>query len=389
MTPTSSYTSSGTGRRSQEFTPTSALRGFLSHSGRRAADLSPGYERVWEHIAQITDAGRGLQQELVMTSVEAYPARPTRPVLNAVAASFELLHTAIVLRADADGLRGMTRAAHAADRVPSGSPQQHDDAAVQGAIAHAPGAVEGASGSNPAGWADRDGSRADLTSAAGDLALTGAYRLIATSRVPETRMLRLLEILDESVFHAVAGERLVAQVARRTQPVPHDKALDAIRLAIAVPCYEAPLRAGAVLGGAPTAHVTALATIGRSLGVAHQLAGELRAAAGSPDAAGEAGSAGASPVLTPDRCTVAGVLVEAGDYAAEWQALRERAVRQPLGDDDVAHARDLLDRSGAARSVARMVDTAVRCAKDTMAATDLPPALAQSLIAWLERETAV
>ena len=191
------------------------------------------------------------------------------------------------------------------------------------------------------------------------------------------------------VAHTVAGERLVAQVARRTQPVPHDKALDAIRLAIAVPCYEAPLRAGAVLGGAPTAHVTALATIGRSLGVAHQLTGELRAAAGSPDAAGEAGSAGASPVLTPDRCTVAGVLVEAGDYAAEWQALRERAVRQPLGDDDVAHARDLLDRSGAARSVARMVDTAVRRAKDTMAATDLPPALVQSLIAWLERETAV
>ncbi|MBS6029901.1 MAG: polyprenyl synthetase family protein [Kocuria rhizophila] len=359
MTPTSSYTSSGTGRRSQEFTPATALRGFLAHSGRKAAELSPGYERVWERIAQVTEAGRGLQQELVMTSVEAYPARPTRPVLNAVAASFELLHTAIVLRADA---------------------------AAQESTAPAPDAAEGASA---AGWADRDGSRADHTSAAGDLALTGAYRLIATSRAPETRMLRLLEILDESVFHAAAGERLVAEVARRTQPVPHDKVLDAIRLAIAVPCYEAPLRAGAVLGGAPTAHVTALATIGRSLGVAHQLTGELRAAAGSPDAAGEAGSAGASPVLTPDRCTVAGVLVEAGDYAAEWQALRERAVRQPLGDDDVAHARDLLDRSGAARSVARMVDTAVRRAKDTMAATDLPPALAQSLTAWLERETTV
>lgn len=386
MTPTSSYTSSGTGRRSQEFTPATALRGFLAHSGRKAAELSPGYERVWERIAQVTEAGRGLQQELVMTSVEAYPARPTRPVLNAVAASFELLHTAIVLRADAGGLRGMARAAHAADGATSGSAQQDDDAAAQESTAPAPDAAEGASA---AGWADRDGSRADLTSAAGDLALTGAYRLIATSRAPETRMLRLLEILDESVFHAAAGERLVAEVARRTQPVPHDKALDAIRLAIAVPCYEAPLRAGAVLGGAPTAHVTALATIGRSLGVAHQLTGELRAAAGSPDAAGEAGSAGASPVLSPDRCTVAGVLVEAGDYAAGWQALRERAVRQPLGDDDVARARDLLDRSGAARSVARMVDTAVRRAKDTMAATDLPPALAESLTAWLERETAV
>ena len=56
---------------------------------------------------------------------------------------------------------------------------------------------------------------------------------------------RLCRIARGGALHldAAAGERLVAQVARRTQPVPHDKALDAIRLAIAVPCYEAPLRA--------------------------------------------------------------------------------------------------------------------------------------------------
>ncbi|CAL8896177.1 hypothetical protein [Kocuria varians] len=358
MTPISSYTSSGTGRRSQEFTPASALRGFLAHSGRKAAELSPGYERVWERIARTTEAGRGLQQELVMTSVEAYPARPTRPVLNAVAAAFELLHTAMVLRAEAGGLRGVARAANAVD----------------------------AECADPT---DRDGSRADLTAAAGDLALTGAYRLIATSRAPETRMLKLLEILDESVFHAAAGERLVAELSRRTEPVPHDKALDAIRLAIAVPCYEAPLRAGAVLGGAPTAHVIALGSIGRSLGMAHELSGELRAAAGTRDEAEYEGSVSSSPVLHPDRCTVTGVLVEAGEHGPAWQNLRERAARGPLDADDVARARDLLDRSGAARSVARIVDTSVRRAKDTMAATELPAILEDGLLAWLERETAV
>ena len=114
------------------------------------------------------------------------------------------------------------------------------------------------------------------TSLASEIALAAAYRMVATSHAPESRLIKLLEILDHSVFHAAAGERILGELTQRASTVGHGEVLEALRIGSAVPCYEAPLRAGAVLGGAPTAHVNALADTGRALGMAHGLARELR-----------------------------------------------------------------------------------------------------------------
>ena len=116
------------------------------------------------------------------------------------------------------------------------------------------------------------------TSLASEIALAAAYRMVATSHAPESRLIKLLEILDHSVFHAAAGERILGELTQRAATVGHGEVLEALRIGSAVPCYEAPLRAGAVLGGAPTAHVNALADTGRALGMAHGLARELRLA---------------------------------------------------------------------------------------------------------------
>lgn len=351
MTPTSSYTSSGTGRRSQEFTPAAALRGFLEHSGRRAAELSPGYEHVWECVARVTGPGDGLQQGLVMAAAESYPARPTRPVLNAVAAAFELLRASLELR---DGVQTAPGGATPSDHSPN--------SATMARSAH----------TDAAGNAD--------DALASDLALSGAYRMIATSHAPESRLLKLLDILDHASFHAAAGDRMAAEHARRAGAVSRQEVLDALRIGSAVPCFEAPLRAGAVLGGAPTAQVTALAQAGRALGVAHALAGELSVCAGS-----EVDDAPAR-FLTSGRRTVLGCLVESGPHGPAWRALRERCVQRTASSDDVAHARDLLSRSGADAAVARMVEIAVERARDAMTAGDLPAPLTERLTGWAERE---
>ncbi|MCT1615564.1 polyprenyl synthetase family protein [Kocuria marina] len=351
MTPTSSYTSSGTGRRSQEFTPAAALRGFLEHSGRRAAELSPGYEHVWECVARVTGPGDGLQQGLVMAAAESYPARPTRPVLNAVAAAFELLRASLELR---DGVQTAPGGATPSDHSPN--------SATMARSAH----------TDAAGNAD--------DALASDLALSGAYRMIATSHAPESRLLKLLDILDHASFHAAAGDRMAAEHARRAGAVSRQEVLDALRIGSAVPCFEAPLRAGAVLGGAPTAQVTALAQAGRALGVAHALAGELSVCAGS-----EVDDAPAR-FLTSGRRTVLGCLVESGPHGPAWRALRERCVQSTASPDNVAHARDLLSRSGADAAVARMVEIAVERARDAMTAGDLPAPLTERLTGWAERE---
>ncbi|WP_058956136.1 hypothetical protein [Kocuria rhizophila] len=360
MTPTSSYTSSGTGRRSQEFTPSTAVRGFLEHSRRRAADLSPGYERVWARVAEVAYAANGLQQDLVMAAAEAYPARPTRPVLNAVAAGFELLNTALLLRGE--GVSPGT-----AISVPSSA---------------APDIVEPRAAAPITGGAplqDTDDS-VHYTSLASELALAAAYRMVATSHAPETRLIKLLEILDHSVFHAAAGERILGELTQRAATVSHGEVLETLRIGSAVPCYEAPLRAGAVLGGAPTAHVNALADTGRALGMAHGLAKELRLAAHTQ------GGHGARELLRADRPTVLGTFVASGPHGPAWRSLCERAAEGTLTDDDAAHAHQLLERSGSVRAVARMMGTARTRSEHAMAGGGLPPALVERLRAWAERE---
>ncbi|RLY93711.1 hypothetical protein EAE32_00145 [Kocuria tytonicola] len=360
MTPTSSYTSSGTGRRSQEFTPSTAVRGFLEHSRRRAADLSPGYERVWARVAEVAYAANGLQQDLVMAAVEAYPARPTRPVLNAVAAGFELLNTALLLRGE--GVSPGT-----AISAPSSAEPDRTE----------PRAAAPTTGSVPPQGTD---DPVHYTSLASELALAAAYRMVATSHAPETRLIKLLEILDHAVFHAAAGERILGELTQRAATVSHGEVLEALRIGSAVPCYEAPLRAGAVLGGAPTAHVNALADTGRALGMAHGLARELRLAAHT------SGGRGARELLRADRPTVLGTFVASGPYGPAWRGLCERAAEHRLTDDDAAHAHELLERSGSVRAVERMMGTARTRSEHAMAGADLPPALVERLNGWADRE---
>ncbi|RKQ35366.1 polyprenyl synthetase family protein [Kocuria tytonis] len=392
MTPTSSYTSSGTGRRSQEFTPATAVRGFLEHSRRRAADLSPGYERVWARVAEVAYAANGLQQDLVMAAVEAYPARPTRPVLNAVAAGFELLNTALLLRGEGVSPGTAIAAAssggpRAAAPDPDGTPREDAAACSATAGTKAPGGADAAGpGRSAADAPDQERQSPEdpvhYTSLASELALAAAYRMVATSHAPETRLIKLLEILDHSVFHAAAGERILGELTQRAATVSHGEVLEALRIGSAVPCYEAPLRAGAVLGGAPTAHVNALADTGRALGMAHGLARELRLAAHAD------GGRGARELLRADRPTVLGTFVASGPYGPAWRALCERAAEGTLTDDDAAHAHELLDRSGSMRAVARMMGTARTRSEHAMAGGDLPVALVERLRTWADRELA-
>ena len=394
MTPTSSYTSSGTGRRSQEFTPTTAVRGFLEHSRRRAADLSPGYERVWARVAEVAYAANGLQQDLVMAAVEAYPARPTRPVLNAVAAGFELLNTALLLRGEGVSPgTAITATPSAAPENSASGPESTTASSAGGASprespsgapsALRPGTAEPGEANPrvPSETASEEGADSvHCTSLASELALAAAYRMVATSHAPESRLIKLLEILDHAVFHAAAGEQILGELIQRAATVSHGEVLEALRIGSAVPCYEAPLRAGAVLGGAPTAHVKALADTGRALGMAHGLARELRLA-GHRDR-----GHGARELLRADRPTVLGTFVASGPHGPAWRSLCERAAEGTLTDDDAVHAHQLLERSGSVRAVARMMGTARTRSEHAMAGGGLPPALVERLRAWAERE---
>ena len=361
MTPFSSYTRSGTGRPAEEFTASATLRGYLAHAKERAARIDPRFERLWGEIERMAVGGKGLRPQLVERTALCYPARPTRPVINAVGAAFELLHTGLIIHDDV---------------IDQDELRRHGPTVNAAATRHAArriAKVGAASSAAAREHALQYGRSAAVI--AGDLALTGAYRLIATSRAPESRLLKLLGLLDDAVFQSAAGELLDIDHALPGNRVPDRQVLETTRLKTAAYSFEAPLKAGAVLGGAPAADVTLLGEIGRAMGTAYQLVDDLLGVFGDPR---ETGKSVVSDLREGKR-TMLLCLAEQGPYGSRVRAIMDRAAIEGLDDQDAHAARDLLRRSGAKEGVERMVEGSVRDAEDLLTGSTLPP----GLIEWL------
>lgn len=366
MTPYSSYTQSGTGRPVEEYTASATLRGFLAHARQRAAQLNPRFEQLWAEIERMAVGGKGLRPQLVEKTALGYPARPTRPVINAVGAAFELLHTGLIIHddiIDQDELR------------------RHGPTVNAAATRYAARRIAKAGGA--ASSAGREHALQYGRSAAiiaGDLALTGAYRLIATSRAPEARLLKLLGILDDAVFQSAAGELLDIDHTLPGSRVRDREVLEATRLKTAAYSFEAPLKAGAVLGGAPSADIDLLGEIGQAMGTAYQLVDDLLGVFGDPQ---ETGKSVVSDLREGKR-TMLLCLAEQGPCGPELREIMDRAAAEGLDEQDALAARDLLRRSGAEEGVERMVERSVRDAKDLLTGSALPPGLIEQLTGTMD-----
>lgn len=366
MTRYSSYTQSGTGRPAGELTASATLRGFLAHARRRAAEISPRFEHLWAEIERMTAGGKGLRPQLVESTALCYPARPTRPVINAVGAAFELLHTGLIIHDDVI---------------------DQDDMRRHGPTVNAAATRYAAEHIAKAGWAGseigRDHAMQYGRSAgiiAGDLALTGAYRLIATSLAPESRLLKLLGILDDAVFHSAAGELLDIEHTLPGLSVAHREIMETTRLKTAAYSFEAPLKAGAVLGGAPQADLGLLGEIGRAMGTAYQLVDDLLGVFGDPEETGKSTESD----LREGKRTMLLYLAEQSPDGPELREIMGRTAAEGLSEQDALATKDLLRRSGAKAGVEDMVAQAVRDAKDLMADSTLPPGLIEQLTETME-----
>lgn len=93
---------------------------------------------------------------------------------------------------------------------------------------------------------------------AGDLALTGAHRLVEGVGADDGVRARLLTLLDEAVFASAAGELADVDFSLMPGMPSVDEVLEMERLKTAVYSFEAPLQAGAILAGADDEVVAAL-----------------------------------------------------------------------------------------------------------------------------------
>ena len=277
------------------------------------APASVDADRLGGALREATAGGKRFRPRLVAL-VHAGLGGTEHRGLAPVAAAVELLHTALVVHDDVidgddtrRGRRSVPGRFRAEATEAGATPRGADAYALAGAV---------------------------LT---GDLALTAAVRTIATAPLPTAVVHRLLDLVDSALVVSATGEladvRLAAGLGR---PTPAE-ALAMAGNKTAAYSFELPMKAGAVLAGAPAATVEGVGRVGRLLGTAFQLRDDLLGVFGDPEVTGKSDLADlregkCTPLVVHAQGTAAWAPVAAhwgdpgitpGQAAAVRQALRE------------------------------------------------------------------
>ncbi|MBI5162115.1 MAG: polyprenyl synthetase family protein [Micrococcales bacterium] len=218
---------------------------------RRAELLGPEYVALWDELRASTEGGKRFRPLMVLSAYAALGGTD-RDAAASVGAAFELLHTALIV---------------------------HDDVIDRDFIRRGGPNLAGAYRDRAlaAGASEADAEHRGISAAviAGDLALTGAYRMIERSGAADHVRSRLLEVMDEALFASAAGELIDVDFAAAVEMPRVDDILSMERLKTAVYSFEGPLQAGGILAGAPEETITTLGDFGREIGIAYQIVDDL------------------------------------------------------------------------------------------------------------------
>jgi geranylgeranyl pyrophosphate synthase len=322
---------------------------FFAKRIEQASMHGDDYGRLWSAARDAASGGKRIRPALVLAAHRAFAGAQTESAVR-LAAAFELLHTAFVIHDDVID--------H--DLVRRGAPN------VAGRFA-----LEGIARGFAAGRANDYGEASAIL--AGDLLISGAHRLVAELDTPPAVRGALLELVDECVFLAAAGEHADVRHAAGAIPCEAD-ILAMIEHKTASYSFSAPLQAGALLGGATGDTVHRLGEIGRHLGVAFQLRDDVLGVYGRPELTGKS-------VLGDLREGKETLLIA---YARGHVAWSEAAAEFGRGDLDAAGAarlRAAIEASGARSRVERLIAERCDAAMAAVAASLLPGALCDRLTA--------
>jgi len=334
------------------------IEAFFTERATRASSCGDDYLRLWDATRSSSTGGKRLRPELVLAAHAAYAERGAatqRSDAAAVqlAAAFELLHTAFLMHDDVID--------HDLERrgAPNVTARFMREALARGV---------GEARSREYGEA--------AAILAGDLLISSAHRIVAGLDAAAEVRTALLDVLDECVLLTAAGE--LADVRQSTaSPGPHEIVV-MIEQKTAAYSFSGPLRAGAILGGAPARSVASLSEVGRHLGVAFQLRDDVLGVFGSASLTGK--------TVTGDLREGKQTLLVA--FAREhhgWGAVAGDFGRPDLDEEAAARLRTAIVASGALERVETMVGE--RCAEAVAAIETggFPEALRDELVATAGR----
>lgn len=319
------------------------LEDFLAQ--RRAESGDPSFANLWDLLAQSCGGGKRIRPLLVLT-VATRAGTCTDPATEAAAAgvgaAFELLHTGFLIHDDI-----MDR-----DVLRRGRPTV---AAALTGIAHEGGATD----------ASHTGASAAIIT--GDLALTGAYRLMADAG---PTMPGLVGIVDEALRRTAEGQLLDISMSPSARPGEEDL-LDLARLKTGVYSFEAPIACGALLAGLDGSASAELGAGARALGQAFQVVDDLLGTAGDQ---GRTGKSTSSDLLRRKHTVLT---AWAADHDPQWPDIWEDLGRTGAGEE---RARASIEASGALRHAEELSARLHASARNHFTHPGVPAALSDSLV---------
>lgn len=243
------------------------LDAFFECSIDEAAKTSihTSYERLWRDLYSLfMSGGKRTRSQLVLLSYSAFGGTEIEPIAP-IAAAQELLHFSLLI---------------------------HDDIIDRDYIRYSKPNIAGTYQSH---YKKHHLSHDDLQHfshsaaiLAGDLMLSGAYRLVATSNASDAEKTIAHKLLSESIFDVAGGELLDTEAS--FSPYADGTALCVAHYKTASYSFILPLLTGANLAGANDMQCAALRKYAHALGVAYQLADDILGVFGDESTTGKSTS---------------------------------------------------------------------------------------------------
>ncbi|MGM1016947.1 MAG: polyprenyl synthetase family protein [Actinomycetota bacterium] len=320
-----------------------------------AAAYGQEFTQLWRVAAEHALGGKLVRPLLLVEAVQALQAPPENPdgepVPNTVielAAAVELLHYAFLLH----------------DDVIDNDLIRRHGANLLGAVRDA----HPASQSVPAlHWARTAGILM------GDLLLASAHQIFARADLPTATRLRLLDLLDHTVTETVAGEQTDVGLSDGVIAPDLHTILSMTTHKTATYSFELPLRAAAILAGAPETTERALATAGQHLGLAFQLQDDLLSAFGDPREHGKDSFSD----LREGKQTV---IIAYARMTSSWPRIEPSFGADDLSPAEADHIRSLLTDCGAQRFAQNLVDEQLTAMDELLVGSSHVPAAVQQVL---------
>lgn len=182
----------------------------------------------------------------------------------------------------------------------------------------------------------------------GDLLLASSVLGFARADVSNEARVRLLALLEQTIFETVAGEHTDIGLSDGIIAPDLRTILSTSAYKTATYSFVLPLRAAAVLAGSSPAAEEQLTAIGRHLGLAYQLQDDLLSVFGDPDAHGK----DAFSDLREGKETA---IIAYARMTGHWPSIELRFGSIDLSDADASDIRERLRECGAERFVRSLV----------------------------------